>query len=261
MKLVYINPNESGSRPAIQDCNFSSVPDGMAIWPDELDTAVFYQNNSFVNLTFEDREIVVGQHEVEVPAEEEGGEPTYKMQDIVEIRKYVVACEPNTEALAAWKATLPPEPDPVKAAIEAKKEEISDACSAVIVAGVDVETTTGTEHFNLSIEDQSNINNLFRVVMLGGTEYPYQADPGDCRLYSKEEITAIYIAAQTHITSQTAYHNQLKAYVGALETVEEIEAVQYGMELPEPYLSELNEKLLAAQAQMDAILAAMSANG
>lgn len=62
----------------------------------------------------------------------------------------------------------------------AKLREISAACNATIVAGVDLELNEGTAHFNLSIEDQSNISNLFRVVELGGTEFPYQADDGSC---------------------------------------------------------------------------------
>ena len=86
----------------------------------------------------------------------------------------------------------------------AKLMEISKACNTVIVAGVDVpvgDQSQGAhmEHFNLSLEDQSNINNLFRVVELGGTEFPYQADDGSCKVYSATEIAAIYITAQTLI--------------------------------------------------------------
>lgn len=141
----------------------------------------------------------------------------------------------------------------------AKLMEISKVCNAVIVAGVDVavgDQSEGVhmEHFNLALEDQNNINNLFRVVELGGTEFPYQADDGSCKVYSATEIAAIYIAAQTLITTQTAYHNALKAYVNTLTESEEIAAVQYGMELPEPFASELASKLAVAQAQMEAIL-------
>ncbi len=141
----------------------------------------------------------------------------------------------------------------------AKIAEISAACNTVIVAGVDVpvgDQSQGVhvEHFNLSLEDQNNINNLFRVVELGGTEFPYQADDGSCRVYSATEIAAIYITAQTLITTQTAYHNALKAYVNVLTESEEIAAIQYGMELPEPFASELASKLAVAQAQMEAIL-------
>ena len=140
----------------------------------------------------------------------------------------------------------------------AKLAEISKVCNAVIVAGVDITLGDETVHFNLSIEDQSNINNLFRVVELGGTEFPYQSDGGVCRVYSAGEIVQIYIAAQTLITSQTTYHNELKQYVQTLESVEDISAIQYGMTLPEPYLTEMNEKLAVAQQQMEAIVANMS---
>ena len=136
----------------------------------------------------------------------------------------------------------------------AKIKEISEACNSVIIAGIDLELTEGTVHFNLSIEDQSNIANLFRVVELGGTEFPYQSDGGVCRIYTAAEIAQIYIAAQTMITSQTTYHNELKMYVQSLETAEDIAAVRYGMTLPDPYLTEMNEKLAVAQAQMNAII-------
>ena len=140
----------------------------------------------------------------------------------------------------------------------AKIAEISAACNAVIVTGVDIQLGEETEHFNLSIEDQSNIANLFRVVELGGTEFPYQADGGKCRIYTALEIAQIYIAAQTAITSQTTYHNALKAYVQSLTDVEKISAVTYGMNLPKKYAAEMNEKLAVAQAQMEAIVARLN---
>lgn len=140
----------------------------------------------------------------------------------------------------------------------AKIAEISAACNAVIVAGFDLELSEGTAHFNLDIEDQNNIANLFRVVELGGTEFPYQADGGVCRIYSASEIAQIYIAAQTLITTQTTYHNALKAYVQSLEDADSIAAVSYGMNLPETYAEEMSHKLAVAQAQMNAIVARLN---
>lgn len=142
--------------------------------------------------------------------------------------------------------------------VAAKLAEISNMCNAVIVAGVDIELGEESVHFNLSIEDQSNINNLFRVVELGGSEFPYQSDGGVCRVYSANEIVQIYIAAQTLITTQTTYHNELKQYVQSLDNAEAISSVEYGMTLPEPYLTEMNEKLAVAQQQMQAILTNMA---
>lgn len=140
----------------------------------------------------------------------------------------------------------------------AKLQEISEECGSTITGGIDVEIGDRTDHFNLALEDQSNINNLFRVVELGGTEYPYQADDGTCTVYSKQEIVQIYVSAQRHITVHTAYHNALKAYVLSLETDEEIEAVQYGMELPAMYARALNDKLQVAEEQMQMIVAKLS---
>lgn len=142
----------------------------------------------------------------------------------------------------------------------AKLREISAACNTTIVAGIDLELSGGTSHFNLSIEDQSNINNLFRVVELGGTQYPYQADDGSCTVYSAAEIAQIYITAQTLITTQTAYHNALKEYVNTMTESEQIAAVKYGMDLPEQYATALAEKLAVAQAQMEAIMQKLSSN-
>lgn len=136
----------------------------------------------------------------------------------------------------------------------AKLAQISKACNEIIVAGVDMELTAGEAHFNLSVEDQANIANLFKIVELGGTEFPYQSDGGVCRIYSAREIAQIYIAAQSLITTQTTYHNALKAYVQTLDSIEEIAAVQYGTELPESFASEVTGKLAVAQAQMQAIM-------
>ena len=59
---------------------------------------------------------------------------------------------------------------------------------------------------------------------------------------------------QTAITTQTTYHNALKAYVQSLDDVEAIAAVKYGMDLPDPFSSEVVEKLTVAKTQMDAIV-------
>jgi len=36
-----------------------------------------------------------------------------------------------------------------------------------------------------------------------------------------------------------AYYNSLKAYINALETIEEIAAIQYGTSIPEEYKSDV----------------------
>lgn len=142
----------------------------------------------------------------------------------------------------------------LEVSMSAKLLELSKICGDTITHGIDLELSGETVHFNLSVEDQNNINNLFRVVELGGTEYPYQSDGGVCKIYTTTEIVQIYTAAQTLITTQTTYHNALKTYVQSLSDPEEILSIQYGCELPEPYASQVTEKLTVAQTQMNTIL-------
>lgn len=139
----------------------------------------------------------------------------------------------------------------------AKLAELSAACGEVITAGFDIELGGKIEHFDLRLEDQNNIDSLFDLVKLGGTEFPYQADGGRCRFYTAQEIVQIYIKSKTTITAQTTYHNALKEYVQGLDSVEAIEAVQYGMDLPEPLASKVADTLVRASAQMAAVLTAM----
>lgn len=84
MEIINITPNESGSYPPIQSWGMDELPDGYAVWPDELDTSNFYRYNGFVVLIVE------------------------PMDGVDTVIKY----EPNVEAWEAWKASLPPDPEP-----------------------------------------------------------------------------------------------------------------------------------------------------
>ena len=84
MKIIPAAPNPSGAYPPIQDGSYSAVPEGMAHWPDSLDTADFYGHNGFVVLT----------------VEQVDGVPT------------VISYAPNVEVWEDWLASLPPEPEP-----------------------------------------------------------------------------------------------------------------------------------------------------
>lgn len=75
MKLIQLEPNESGGYPPIQEGDFRAVPPGMAVWLDGLSTQTFYDQNGFVTLTVEDID----------------GVPT------------VAGCEPDAAARTAWE--------------------------------------------------------------------------------------------------------------------------------------------------------------
>lgn len=80
MKIIKNTPFENGAYPSIQNWDGISPPEGYYVWLDGLDTENFYQYNGFVTLNV--------------------------------LRGAVISYTPNEEAWEAWKATLPPEPEP-----------------------------------------------------------------------------------------------------------------------------------------------------
>ena len=164
-----------------------------------------------------------------------------------------VTIEPDVEALDAWKAG---KPDPLETARTAKIEEMSTACNAAIVAGLDIQLPGGeTEHFNYSERDQINIKEMFDAVRMGAIMYPYQSEDGQCRTYTAAEILTIYPALAGNKTGQLTYYHQLKEYINTLETAGEIDAVTYGQPLTGAYLEHYTQMMAVAQEQMGLILA------
>lgn len=142
-----------------------------------------------------------------------------------------------------------------------KLSELRTICNSMIESGVDVQTSNSgdeTEHFSLDSYDQNNITNMFYSVMAGIEEYPYHADGKDCTTYSKEDIVALYVAAQSTITYHTTYNNMLRALVTRTDDVEILSAITYGMDLPEDLAATMQANIAAAQTQIQKILTTLS---
>ena len=90
-----------------------------------------------------------------------------------------------------------PEPD-LEQLRSGKEAEISNACNGAIAAGMDVETSQGTEHFALQETDQINLTTALSAVQAGASGYPYHADGQLCRMFTAEEIQAISRASVQH---------------------------------------------------------------
>ena len=153
------------------------------------------------------------------------------------------------------KVPTPPTEEEQMETLRAKKlEEASDACEAAITAGIDVLLGDGTqEHFSLEVPDQSNIDSIFSAVMLGATAYPYHADGKQCKLYSAADIVTLYTAKQSTITQQTTYNNSLRQWISRETSLEVLEGISYGVELPEDLKAEVADILQKAKEQVEAI--------
>ena len=117
---------------------------------------------------------------------------------------------------------------------ESVLEKMSMACQAAIESGVDVEVSTGTEHFSLDSTDQMNLTNMNILVAAGVSGYPYHADGKVCRVYNAEEITKMATAATQWVTANTTLNNSLVAWINRIETEEELNTVAYSVDaLPE----------------------------
>ena len=126
---------------------------------------------------------------------------------------------------------------------EAKINEMSHACNQTIEDGFDITIEGEVLHFSLTIPDQLNLITLSSMAAQGIDEIPYHADGELCRFYTAAEINMIVNQATTFKTYHTTYFNALKAYINSLETIEEIGAVTYGMELPEAFKTDVLRSL------------------
>lgn len=146
--------------------------------------------------------------------------------------------------------------------LSVKKEKLSNlsnSCNQTITSGTDVQLYGGiTKHFTYSLEDQSNISNMYNAVLMGVTQFPYHAGSESCEIYSAKDIISIYATLSAFTTAQTTYHNMLKQYVESLKTVPEIQSVTYGQELTGEYLENYNEMLKVANEQMQVVLSKAS---
>lgn len=140
-------------------------------------------------------------------------------------------------------------PQPDLEQLRASKEtEISTACNAAIIAGMDVETSQGAEHFALQETDQINLTTALSAVQAGAAGYPYHADGQLCRMFTAEEIQAIAQASVRHKLYHTTLCNHLLTWVRRAATSEELETITYAAEgLPDDLAANMTQVLAAAQ--------------
>ena len=138
---------------------------------------------------------------------------------------------------------IPDEADPVaQATLEfirsSKLNEMSYACRTTIESGIDLEIRGETKHFSLTTQDQLNLMSA-QTMAQTQTLIPYHADGEETDFYTNEEINQIAEAAAAFKVQHTTYYNSLKTYINALETIEEISAITYGVEIPDEYKSDV----------------------
>lgn len=135
---------------------------------------------------------------------------------------------------------IPEEPDDthIQKLRQSKVNEMSRSCFEVITNGIDVELSDGnTYHFSLTVEDQLNLITISSMISEGQNTLPYHADGEQCVFFSADDMLKVIETATNFKTYHTTYFNSLKTYILALETIDEIKSVYYGVDIPEEYQS------------------------
>ena len=227
-------PNSEGIHTAIQTWSKDALPDGYAWFPVELMDEFYLTGKKIagcVNATYD------------------------------ETGENVISLEWNDEAYNAWLAK---QPKWYENAIPRKIADLSKQSKKSIENGVDVQLSSGeTEHFDLTSDDQANLSNMFSAMVLGATSYPYHCKDGNCKIYSKEDISKVYVTTMLYITSHNTRFNQLKqlcnSYEGKGDEYQsEFNAISYGMDLTGEYLVNYNAMMNEAQEQINTVLAKLT---
>jgi len=131
----------------------------------------------------------------------------------------------------------------------AKLAKLSAACSKTIVAGCDVELSGVSGHISLTAEDQINLTAALNAVEQGAEGYPYHLDGQLCAVFSAGDIRLLAQAAAKHKLYNTTYYNHLAEWVRRCETVEEVQEITYGAELPEDLAANMQMILEGAESE------------
>lgn len=156
------------------------------------------------------------------------------------------------ELLAVWgdKPTVDesifeipaPTIDEQKSALIAK---MSNECNAIIINGFDMTLDDNEQHhFSLKTEDQLKIQALGLKAKSRETVLPYHADGEPCKFFSVQEILNLNVQMESIIEYQTTYFNSLRDYINSMETSDDLQSVEYGIEIPVEYQSEVLKVLL-----------------
>lgn len=135
------------------------------------------------------------------------------------------------------------EPDPndtlsIEFIRASKINAMSYKCKEAIESGIDINIRGENQHFSLTIQDQLNLMGL-NILTQTQSLIPYHADGAEQMFYTADEIKEIITAANDLKNYHLTYYNSLKSYINTLNTIEEIAAVEYGIDIPEEYKTDV----------------------
>ena len=139
-----------------------------------------------------------------------------------------------------------PEYDILTFTKENKIKELSNICSNIIYQGTDVVLSDNSiQHFTLTERDQLNLSGIGLKLLMGAEQVAWHEDDEtkECQYYSAQDAQLIIGTLTTFKEYHITYFRDLRIYVNSLQTVEEVNAIEYGFALPEEFKSQVLKDL------------------
>ena len=133
-------------------------------------------------------------------------------------------------------------PEDIEVVRERKIKEMNEAQQKVIADGFDIDIDGVTEHFTMTANDQLSMLGLMAMVQAGAEAIPWHTSDKDeaCKYYTNAQMKSIMDKAMNLLTLNITYYRDLRIYINqGLKTNEEVEAVRYGIIIPDEYKSDV----------------------
>lgn len=132
-------------------------------------------------------------------------------------------------------------PEDVVIVRDRKIKEMNDAQQKAIAEGFDIEIDGVVEHFTMTANDQTSMLGLMSMVQSGMELIPWHTSDNDehCKYYTNEQMKAIVGKAMEVLTLNITYFRDLRIYINSLKDNDEINAIEYGILIPDKYKSDV----------------------
>ena len=141
------------------------------------------------------------------------------------------------------------------------KTLIGNECTKAIEAGLDVDTSLGTKHFSYTIEDQSNIKDLYNLITSSEEllDLPYHADSEYCTIFKGSDIVNAYLSLSSNKLYHTTYCNILNRMIDSKKSINTIKEITYGMDITSESDKQILDNVVACgKAAVDKVIAKFS---
>lgn len=132
---------------------------------------------------------------------------------------------------------------------EAKIAEMEKAEQETLVNGIDVDISTGSEHFALGDKDVIYLLGLQTMVASGQEQIPWHNSNSKepCKFYSNADMTKIQQSAMEFIVYQETKLHDLTRFINSLTDKSSVKSITYNTVVPTEYCSDVMKAITSEE--------------